>query len=287
MRCRGAGLLLAALTAAGCGQTETTSGHDFLSPEDRASVAAGAHRALRVAVVDGGVDAEHPALRGKVVARWRPDGSTPGVSAHATQVAGIIAGAPDGEFPGGLAPGATILDGQALDERGLGRPADVASALRWAVAQDAELIVTSFGTEQDHPEIRAAVSGALAEGVVVVAAAGNGLGDFAFFPAGYDGVVGVTSRDRSGGRSVLANGEGADFAAPGEDIVAPTGDGTYAAVSGTSIAAATAAGLIAACWVPADLVEHAGPGAAPWPGESVDFPRGEIPSLTCPETETE
>lgn len=128
---------------------------------------------------------------------------------------------------------------------------------------------------------------AISEGATVVAATGNGVGDFTFFPAAYDGVVGITSHDRSGGRSVLANGASADFAAPGEDIVAPTDDGTYAAVSGTSVAAATATGLFAACWDLDDLLHYTERGAASWTGRSVSFPSGEIPSLTCPGTEAE
>lgn len=287
MRRRGVVVVLAALAVAGCGRSEAAGRYDFLTPEDQAPVAAGAQRPARIAVVDGGVSAGHPALRGKVVQTWRAPGLGPSVSAHATQVAGIIAGsiagAPDEEFPGGLAPGATILDAKALDERGAGRPADVASALRWAAAQDADLIVTSFGTEQDHPEIRSAVAAAIAAGATVVAATGNGVGDFTFYPAGYDGVVGITSRDRSGGRSVLANGRDADFAAPGEDVVAPTDDGTYAVVSGTSVAAAVATGLFAACWDLDDLRRRTDPGAGSSTGTSVSFPGGEIPSLTCPD----
>jgi subtilisin family serine protease len=255
--------------------------YDFLPRADQAPVAAGAQRTPLVAVIDGGVDDDHPALAGRVSGRWSADGLG-GASAHATHVAGIIAGAPSEDFSGGLAPGANILDVKALDERGAGRPSDVASAFRWAVEQDADLIVTSFGSEQDHPEIRAAVDAAIRAGATIIAATGNGIGEFYFYPAGYAGVVGVTSHDRDGGLSALANSKGADFAAPGEDIVAPALNGGYTPVRGTSIAAATAAGLIAACWDVDDLLEHTLEGASPWTGESIHFSSGEIPSLSCP-----
>lgn len=275
--------LMAVALMVGCGQAEPPLTYDFLSRSDQGPVASGGQRAPLIAVVDGGIDSTHPALEGRVVGSWRADGLSAAASRHATAVAGIIAGAPSGEaFSGGLAAGARLLDAKALDGRGAGRPADVAGAIRWAAQQQADLIVTSFGSEQDHPQIRAAVKEALAAGAVVVAATGNGLGEFAFYPASYPGVIGVTSRDRDGDLSAFANSSGADFAAPGQDIVAPTLQRAYEPTSGTSVAAATAAGVIAACWDADDLVAHTREGGSPWPGGSLHSSSGEIPSLSCP-----
>ena len=280
-------LAAVALAVAGCSRPEVAVTHDFLSPADQALVAAGATRNPLIAVIDGGIAADHRSLQGKLARRWRAEGLDAAVSAHATQVAGIIAGTPHESYPGGLARGARILDVKALDERGAGKPDDVASAFRWAIAQDADLIVASFGIERDHPAIRDAVTAAISAGVTVVASTGNGFGDFDFFPAGYDGVVGITSYDRNGERSALANSKGADFAAPGEDILAPTTVGGYATVSGTSIAAATAAGLIAACWDIEAVHELTTESGRSWGGRSIGFASGKVPLLACPTSEVE
>ncbi|MDI6100707.1 S8 family serine peptidase [Actinoplanes sp. NEAU-A12] len=227
-----------------------------------------------IAVVDSGVEATHPALRQQVVQAWSAPGLPDGRSPHGTQIAGLIAGRPHGEFSGGLVERARLLDVRVLDDTGQAGPGAVAEGIDWAVAADAAYIVTSFGTERDDPALRAAVARAVGAGVVVVAAAGNGFGSFDFYPAAYPGVVAVTAHDGHGKRLALANGKAADLAAPGNDLLAPIPGGRYQTINGTSAAAAVAAGVIAACRDAGTPPDPAGLG-------TVSFPEGDVPALEC------
>lgn len=196
-----------------------------------------------VALIDGGVDETHPSPPGVISSSWTAPGLEDRPTLHATQLAGIIAGRQTGTFSGGLAQGARLLDAKALDAQGTGLPTDIAAALTWAGREDADVVVASFGLENDEPVVRRAVSALVARGVLVIAATGNGYGAFDMYPALYRGVLGVTAYDSRGQRLELANWRGADVAAPGDDIWAPTlGDG-YAPVSGTSVATAMGGGI--------------------------------------------
>lgn len=271
-------LAFVVLGLAGCG-VGPPGPRDSLWAEQRSGLDP-APLLLRVAVVDGGIDGDHPALRGLVADAWRAPGLAPEVSAHATQLAGIIAGRPTEEYSGGLAPSTTLLDVKALDAAGAGHPADVAAALRWSAAAEADIVLTSLALEVDDPEVRRSVALLVRRGVVVVAASGNAFADTPVFPASYPGVLSVTAADRKGRRLPLAGWQHADVVAPGDRVRAPTPPATYTDVSGTSVAAALAAGLLAAC-----------PDRQLWSGEEVpgDWTSGtfsyggrDLPGLTCP-----
>lgn len=154
------------------------------APERLASLTTGT--GVTVAVVDSGVDREHPQLDGRVL-----DGTdlldaggdgTRDCAGHGTGVASIIAAT---SRPGvafrGLAPGARILpvrvsEQQVVDGRESGRTvsaAEFARAIRWAVDHGADVLNLSVVLYVDSPAVRSAVAYAHARDVVVVAAAGN------------------------------------------------------------------------------------------------------------------
>ena len=214
---------------------------------------------IRVAVIDSGVDRNGPELNepGRVLdgCDWvtSPTNVCRGTgvldeNGHGTHVAGIIAAKKDGFGVSGVAPGAVILPLRVLNARGEGWLSDIAAAIDYAVLNQAKVINLSLGGSIDSAIIRVAIEQAVAQGVIVVGAAGNGgIGALASFPAAYPGViaVGATTRD-----NLIATyshqGNYIDVAAPGSDILSswPFGTG-YARLSGTSMAAPHVAGLAA------------------------------------------
>lgn len=213
-------------------------------------------KGVTVAVVDSGVSATHPQLRGAVTGGDNVlDGSSPTQDCvgHGTLVAGIIAGrgAPGARFSG-VAPDARIVPVKTLDnvERAEGAEDQIARGIQAAISQGADVINVSAASNTDSPRLRRAVKEALARDIVVVAAAGNDeqRNGAPMYPAAYDGVLTVTA--------VTRNGSLADFsvpqryievAAPGDEIVgpAPVGDGYLTGARGTSFAAPYVAGVAA------------------------------------------
>jgi len=159
-----------------------------------AAWSAGRGKGTVVAVVDSGIDADHPDLRSKVIGQTscldslgdpgRCHGTAFDSNGHGTHVAGIVAAATDnGIGIAGVAPDAHLLAVRVLTDRcGLGTcaaqgaGADVAAGIRWAVAHGADVVNISLGGVSSGSlgeAYRAALRSAWRQGVVVVAAAGN------------------------------------------------------------------------------------------------------------------
>jgi membrane-anchored mycosin MYCP len=222
---------------------------------------------VTVAVVDSGVDDDHPQLRGQVepgqdYLHHRSD-ARQDCKGHGTGVAGIIAARPAaGVAFQGLAPGARILPvrvSERLAGDDTGDPGDAnrfAQAITWAAARgpgkgNADVINLSLTLKVDDARVRAAVEGAVRAGVVVVAAVGNsGAENDANptpYPAAYPGVLGVGAVGRDGTRkSYSQHGAYVDVMAPGEAITVPAAGGGHTVVDGgtsyaTPFVSATAA----------------------------------------------
>ncbi|WP_411071807.1 type VII secretion-associated serine protease mycosin [Streptomyces sp. cmx-4-25] len=235
---------------------------------------------VTVAVLDTGVDAEHPDLEGSVLPGHDliGFGASRGDSTwarHGTAMAGIIAGhghGPDGrDGVLGVAPEAEILPvrvilesrDKARDKARKSRGTALARGIRWAADHGADVINLSLGddSESAHPDAGedAAVQYALSKGVAVVASAGNGgeKGDHISYPAAYPGVIAVTAVDRYGTRASFSTRRWyATVSAPGVDIVIADPDHRYYEGWGTSAAAAFVSGAVA-------LVRAAHPDLAP------------------------
>ncbi|MFE5034060.1 type VII secretion-associated serine protease mycosin [Streptomyces sp. NPDC056683] len=237
-------------------------------------------KGITVAVLDTGVEADHPDLAGNVLAAkdMIGFGAGPGDrdwARHGTAMAGIIAGHGHGVGNGdgvmGVAPEAKILPVRVILEDGDGARAKarstrgnaLAEGIRWAADHGADVINLSLGDDSDsaHPEPSEdeAIQYALKKDVVVVASAGNGgdKGDHISYPAAYPGVIAATAVDKFGTRAGFSTRRWyATVSAPGVDIVIADPDHKYYEGWGTSAASAFVSGAMA-------LIKAAHPGLTP------------------------
>lgn len=153
---------------------------------------------IKVAVVDSGIDADHPAFAGRIAGAANCVGSggnparcTDDViddNGHGTHIAGIIGARRVGKAPDGVAPGVQLLavrsltntcegKGQERTCRALGQLGDVVAGVRWATSRDADLINLSIdaGVDLDWKDgdLADAIVDAWRNGAVVVASTGN------------------------------------------------------------------------------------------------------------------
>ena len=200
---------------------------------------------------------------------WRGVTPTRDSSWHGTAMAGVIAAsADDAVGVAGVAPDARVQPVRALSWRG-GLLSDIAASIVWASggvvdgvpanATPADVVNLSFAVESTCPAaLQDAIDGALARGVVVVAAAGNASSDAATFaPGNCAGVITVGATGRDGLRAPYSNwGATVDVSAPGGSpiggVTTTSNDGSTAptsaswdSVEGTSVSAAHVAGVVA------------------------------------------
>ncbi|MEV8635151.1 S8 family serine peptidase [Streptosporangium sp. NPDC051023] len=233
---------------------------------------------VTVAVVDTGVDLNHPQLApllrpGRDLVDWGPNPAVPspwvlegdfaGVDddpqdevGHGTHVAGTIAClSNDGTGVAGVTWQCRLLPVRVLVRArntvtgrvsGIGSSADIAAGIRWAADNGAQVINLSLGGSTDTTVERDAIAYAVGRGVVVVAAMGNDGTGNPSYPAAYPDVIAVGAVDSTDKRAPFSQtGTHIDVAAPGVNVLSTYWDDTYASLSGTSMASPHVAGLAA------------------------------------------
>jgi serine protease AprX len=144
-------------------------------------------KGVGVAVIDSGINTSHSALAGKVV--WSQnfvsgETTTNDGFGHGTHIAGIIAGQntfTTSHYTGGIAPGAHLINVRVLGNNGGGWTSDVIAGIQWAVANRSKYSIKVLNLSLGHPQVEPcltdplclAVEKAVANGLVVVASAGN------------------------------------------------------------------------------------------------------------------
>jgi thermitase len=203
-----------------------------------------------IAVVDSGVDLNHPELTGKLVPGYdfvAGDDNPQDEYGHGTHVAGIAAASSNNHRGiAGVSWGAKIMPVRVLDASGNGYFSDVANGIIWAADHGAQVINLSLGGPFPSATLEDAINYALAKDVIVVAASGNNYSGSILYPARYDGVIAVGATDRLNIKADFSNyGNEIDLVAPGVDIYSLAIGNSYVSMSGTSMATPQVAGLAA------------------------------------------
>ena len=232
---------------------------------------------ITVAVIDTGIDLDHPDLvhnlyvnAGEIPGNGIDDdrnGFVDDVSGydfvsgdaraedgngHGTHVAGTIAAANNGIGATGVAPDAKILPVRVLDDAGRGSDGSVAAGIRYAADMGAQIINLSLGGGYSS-RILAAIEYAASAGSLIVAAAGNESASNPSYPARHSAnstsVISVGAHDSRGNTASFSNEVGSSRAvqvdAPGVSIYSTHLRGGYGRLSGTSMASPHVAGVAA------------------------------------------
>ncbi|QFP75853.1 S8 family serine peptidase [Deinococcus sp. AJ005] len=213
---------------------------------------------VTVAVIDTGLDLQHPAFDGALTdpSDWYDfysddaipqDEGTSGDKGygHGTNVAGIVLQ---------VAPEAKIMPLRVLGPDGSGDVVMVAKAIFWAAAHGADVINLSLGSSENSKSVQFAIDWVTLKGVLVVSSAGNSNLNTITYPAanasnGYHSgnySLSVGSVALNDVKSSFSNySSSLKMVAPGENVYAPAPDGRMTSWSGTSMAAPMASGGLA------------------------------------------
>lgn len=212
-------------------------------------------RTVKVAIVDTGVDYNHPDLKNRVLTELGynfidKNNDVMDDNWHGTHVAGIIAAEMNNNqgITGIVGPlDVKIIPVKVLDKNGQGDSPIIAEGIKYAVDKGADIINISIGFKVKDTYIEEAVNYAKQKGVLVVAAAGNDNSNCdSYSPAGDKGVFTVSAVDNSYNKASFSNyGSTVMVAAPGVDIISTVPDNSYEYRNGTSMAAPTVVGIAA------------------------------------------
>lgn len=180
---------------------------------------------------------------------------------HGTFVTGEIAAvAGNGKGVTGLMPGVKIISVKTMNRNG-GTVSDAVAAMKKLTKKRVDVINMSFGTAYYSKSFAAACKKAASKGIILVAAAGNDGNGLYYYPAGYDGVVGVGSVTGSGKLSRFSErNDSVDVVAPGKAVfgLGYMYPSNYTVMSGTSISAPMVSALAAMVKSYRPAIKHKG-----------------------------
>lgn len=237
-------------------------------------------RNIIIAVIDSGIDIEHPDLEGNIFTNEReipgngidddengfiddihgwnfvtnsPDVHDP--AGHGTHIAGIIGARGDNDFGvKGVAWQTTLLPVVYLDKDGVGNLKNSLAAVKYAVDMGAKIINASWGG-YTKDEIRDLIRWAGEKDVLFITTSGNdgeNLDMYPYYPASYhlDNMIVVGSSEFSDGLTGDSNwGKNTvDILAPGISILSTLPNNRYGTMSGTSMSAPHVAAAAALIW---------------------------------------
>lgn len=223
-------------------------------------------RPVRVAVLDTGVDAAHPALAGRVADGGYDyvdndddpsdtgngtdddgDGGVDELVGHGTFIAGLVAL---------MSAEAEVLPLRVLNGDGVGYVFQGAKALHDAIDAGVDIANLSFSTTIDTRILGRAAARAAESGVTVIAAAGNeDVDDPVHYPAGYATTVAVAATNADDVKTDFSNfGAHITLSCPGLTIAGPLPDEAYGIADGTSFSAGFVSGAVASIVERSDAV---------------------------------
>jgi subtilisin len=208
-------------------------------------------RGIRVAVVDSGLEYDHPALEGCVRGgvgvdfdpeaddnvRYIEENQPQDMFGHGTACAGIIHS---------LAPQAELYSVRVLGKKATGRAAQFAGGLRWAVEQGMQVINLSLSTakEEYYALFHQLADEAYFSNILLVSAVNNISAPS--YPSLYSSVVSVAAHEGHDPFTYYYNpNPPVEFGAPGIDVEVAWKDKQYLVSTGNSFAAPHIAGIVA------------------------------------------
>ena len=250
-------------------------------------------RGVKVAILDTGIDANHPMLRNSIVGGRDfvdgdddpsdvcdlldndGDGHVDEAFGHGTHVAGIIHL---------VAPDAQLLAVRVLDADGRGDIVKIAAGVRWAVDQGAKVINLSLGSLKSSDALQNALEDAENRGVAVITSAGNwGASTPEEFPAKSSHAAAIAAVDASANPAPFSSfGQRVALAAPGVAVRSAFPGGGYRLWSGTSMSAPFVSGTAALLaemhpgWMLRDFMGRMGGTANLVPGNVQTFGAGAL-----------
>ena len=209
-----------------------------------------------IAIVDTGVDYNHPDLKNNILKEGdqivgydfvNNDPYPMDDYNHGTHCAGIAAAVTNNLIGiAGVSWNCKIMPIKVLNSRGRGYSSWIAKGIKWAADHNANVISLSLGSYEYSQVLVDAINYAYNKGIVVVAAAGNENTNKRCYPAGYKNVIAVGATDYNNRKASFSNyGTWVDVSAPGVSILSTLRGKTYGKLSGTSMACPHVSGLVA------------------------------------------
>lgn len=206
---------------------------------------------VKIAIVDTGIDYDHPDLSGNYVSGGKDwvnsDDDPMDDRGHGTHCAGIAAAVMDNnEGVAGVAQ-VKLMAEKVLSSQGSGDAVDIANGITHAADNGADIISMSLGGPNPVSVIENACDYAYDDkGIVIVAASGNDYSSTVSYPARYSSVIAVGATNQENERCPFSNyGQNLELMAPGKDILSTMLDDVYEYNTGTSMACPHVAGVAA------------------------------------------
>jgi subtilisin family serine protease len=239
-------------------------------------------RSIVVAVVDTGIDYNHPDLKSNMwvnqaeaqglagvdddgngvvddingINAFRNNGDPQDGNGHGSHCAGVIGAAHNTIGIAGIMKNVQLMAVKIFSDRGRTKTSAIVKGIDYAIENGANVMSNSWGGSRSSQAISDAVKAASDAGIVFVAAAGNGnrsgrgidIDRSPVYPAAYDfdNIVSVGSITASGERSSFSNfgKQKVDLFAPGSSIISTYKRGKYKSLSGTSMATPHVSGVL-------------------------------------------